>query len=101
MRNAFVVAESVDAAQEQCPWAEYVVEADGGYRCWESRDTYLLHLRQLVDDWYKNCPDWRTLEPAIERIDDHVLEFVRDGGGWNPDDVRAEMVRFWATEANH
>jgi hypothetical protein len=36
MRKQFVTAQTLDEAEAACPWAAQIIEADGGYWCFES-----------------------------------------------------------------
>jgi hypothetical protein len=36
MRKVFVEVETVEEAAEECPWAAEIVEAEGGFWCFES-----------------------------------------------------------------
>jgi hypothetical protein len=36
MRKVFVEVETVGEAAEECPWAAEIVEAEGGFWCFES-----------------------------------------------------------------
>lgn len=36
MRKEFVEVETQEEAEDLCPWAAEIIEADGGYWCFES-----------------------------------------------------------------
>lgn len=38
MRKQFIETDSRADAEAQCPWAAEIIEADGGYWCFESTD---------------------------------------------------------------
>lgn len=46
MKKQFVAVKTRKEAKKECPWAEKIVKADGGYLCFESYQDYLLWKRQ-------------------------------------------------------
>lgn len=51
-------------------------------------------LSQIVEDWYKNSPDW----PNVPTPTDYGAEaraFLEDSGRWPIEDVKAEIRHFW------
>ena len=46
MRQQFVQVKTAEQARRECPWAEKVVKADGGYWCFESAQDYETWRKQ-------------------------------------------------------
>jgi hypothetical protein len=38
MRKLFIECETVEEATEACPWAAEIIEAEGGFWCFESAE---------------------------------------------------------------
>ena len=46
MRTEFVQCKDRRTAKRRCPWAEYVVKAEGGFQCFESYAAAMQWLNQ-------------------------------------------------------
>jgi len=55
-----------------------------------------IPLRQIVEDYYRNSPDW-PLEPPAD-LDGEVACFLADPCDWPEQAVRVEIAAFWAAE---
>lgn len=50
-------------------------------------------LRQIVEDYYKNSPDWPL--PLPDDMERETDDFMRDGGDWTREQVRTAIEAFW------
>jgi hypothetical protein len=50
-------------------------------------------INELVENWYKNSPDWPLERPAD--IAQQVADFMADDCSWPAAEVRAAIVKFW------
>lgn len=46
MRRLFVECETREEAEEECPWAVEIIEAEGGFWCFESGDDAAVWLAE-------------------------------------------------------
>lgn len=55
----------------------------------------MTKLVQLIEDYYKNSPDWPL--PVPGDMENEVAEFVRDGD-FDASQVRLAIIAFWESE---
>lgn len=53
-------------------------------------------LREIVDDYYKNSPDWPLPKPP--NTDDEVDAFMASECGWGESEVQEAIELFWDNE---
>jgi hypothetical protein len=52
MRQDFIEGNKAEA-MDKCPWATWVVKCEGGYRCFECANDYLLFMDGSLDKKHK------------------------------------------------